>query len=538
MHMINFFKVVSLTLVATFIVSCSISTTMDATVNREVEAATKMKERAKQPSAPSNQDLIKVKDEIWLGNESNVEYEGKALPSYLEGSDGITLVSNRPITLYEIGDMINKTTSLSVRYAPHMLDETIKRADKNKPVAKNLNTDWTTSDRMIVSYQGPLSGLLNELSSRFGIWWKYERNEIYFYKQITKSFVVYSLPTKSSLAVNVGGSQSGGGTSSSVTLSNSAEIELWGSFEKTITSMIAKDAKLSLAPSDGTITLTASPSDIKLVAKYINEQNRRLSRQVAISVKILQVTVGDSDNYGLDLNAMFSDGTTTGALAGAAAGINSEPFTSGMSWLIADGKWKGSNAIVQAISTQNTTSLVTSGTVTTLNNKPAPIQVTQKQNYIAEMTKTNSGTDGDNVDISVTTEEIETGFTLEVLPRILDHGRMLIMFNLTLSDLLSLDKVEFGDGAKDGGEGQYIQNPKVEARAFTQEVAMTSNESLILTGFEKVSNTIAKTGTGSADNSLLGGSATAKKERSVLVIILTPVLLESPLTPESRMSMN
>ena len=204
-----------------------------------------------------------------------------------------------------------------------------------------------------------------------------------------------------------------------------------------------------------------------------------------------------------------------------------------VSWGILKGNWTA-DAAVRALSTQNNTSLVTSGTVTTLNNKPAPIQVTQKQNYIAEMTKTNSGTDGNNYDISVTTEEIETGFTLDVLPRILEHGSMLLMFNMTLSDLLSLEKVEFGNA----DDNQYIQNPKVESRAFTQEVAMTSGESLILTGFEKVSNSTTKEGTGSATNSLLGGSATATKDRSVLVIILTPVILDTPLVPESRMSMN
>ena len=186
------------------------------------------------------------------------------------------------------------------------------------------------------------------------------------------------------------------------------------------------------------------------------------------------------------------------------------------------------------MSSQGTTNLITSGTVTTLNNKPAPIQVTQKQNYIAEMTKTNSGTDGTNYDISVTTEEVETGFTLDVLPRILEHGRMLVMFNMTLSDLISLDKVEFG--ATD--ENQYIQNPKIESRAFTQEVAMSSGESLILTGYERVNNSTTKEGTGSAENSLLGGVATAEKERSILVIILTPMVLESPLSPETRMTMN
>ena len=48
----------------------------------------------------------------------------------------------------------------------------------------------------------------------------------------------------------------------------------------------------------------------------------------------------------------------------------------------------------------------------------------------------------------------------------------------------------------------------------------------------------SKSGTGSAENSLLGGSANATKERNIMVIILTPVVLETPLSPESRMQMN
>ena len=377
-----------------------------------------------------------------------------------------------------------------------------------------------------------MSGFLDEVSSRFGVWWKYENKDIYFYKFITKTFVIYSLPSKPSMNVNIGGQASGGGGSSSISLTSSIEVEMWAQFEKSISSMISTGAKLTVSPSDGTITLTATPNDIKLVAKYVNEQNARLSRQVAISVKIMQVTLSDSDKYGLDLKASFGDGVSSIGITGT-QGLGTEDLSSALTWGVVKKHWSA-DAIMQAISQKNRTTLVTSGTVTTLNNKPAPIQVTQKQNYISEMTKTNNGTDGTNYDISVTTEEIETGFTLDVLPRILEHGRMLVMFNMTLSDLLTLEKVSFGNE----DENQYIQNPKVESRAFTQEVALTSGESLILTGYEKVSSETNKTGTGSADNSLLGGDANASKERNILVIILTPVVLETPLAPETRMSMN
>ncbi len=112
---------------------------------------------------------------------------------------------------------------------------------------------------------------------------------------------------------------------------------------------------------------------------------------------------------------------------------------------------------------------------------------------------------------------------------------MLLMFNLTLSDLISLEKVPLGGNGEED-DGQYIQNPIIESRGFNQEVALKSGESLVLTGYERVNNTAEKTGVGSATNSLFGGTATASKERAILVIILTPVVLESPMNPETRVT--
>ncbi len=539
MHMNKILTVTVGLATASLIAACSVSTDLDATLEREVENTVSLKEQAKVPSQPITNDVIRVKDDIWLGDTSEIEYEGEPVPSYLETDDGITLISNRPITLFEIGDMINKITSLSVRY-DQALEETAKQqADGNAPSLDTIGAQWTDSTKMLVSYKGPLSGLLDEVSNRFGIWWKYENKQVYFYKFITKTFVLYSLPTKPTLSVNVGGSSTEGSAgSSSTTLSNTASIDLWSNIEASIKSMISSDAQLTMDQSNGTITLTGTPTDIRKVAKFVNEQNARLSRQVAISVKVLQVNISDSDQYGLNLSAVFGGNDRIQNLGIVSPGGLGAEVTENLTMTILSGRWTLDGAI-QALSEQGTTNLITSGTVTTLNNKPAPIQVVKTQNYISEITKTNSGSDGSYYDLSTETEEIETGFTLDVLPRILEHGRLMLMFNLTLSDLIELERVDLGGGSSTGGEGdtsgQYIQNPIIETRGFTQEVALKSGETLILSGYERVENTANKTGVGSADNSLLGGTATAEKTRSILVIMLTPVVLDSPLSPESRM---
>ena len=67
MRITNFNKISLGLLGMALIASCSIATSMDATIDREVAAATKLKEDSKIPTTPANDDLIKVKDEIWLG---------------------------------------------------------------------------------------------------------------------------------------------------------------------------------------------------------------------------------------------------------------------------------------------------------------------------------------------------------------------------------------------------------------------------------------------------------------------------------------
>ncbi len=536
MRMNKIFNLTFGALLVGFATACTVSTDLDTTIDREIENAAKLKEEAKAPMPVTVNDVVRVKDDIWLGDTSEIEYEGEPIPSYLETPDGITLISNRPITLYEIGGMINKITSISVRYEQELEESVISLADGNEPSLDTIGAQWTDSTKMLVSYKGPLTGLLDEVCNRFGIWWKYEKKQIYFYKYITKTFVLYSLPTNPSLSVNVGGSSTEGSAGqSSVTLTNAANIDLWTNIENSLKSMVSDGASITMDSSNGTVIVKGTPIDIRKAAKFINEQNVRLSRQVAISVKVLQVNVSDKDNYGLNLKAALTEaaGSIRSLEIAGPEGLGAE-FTSGLSMGIATGKWELSN-VIRALSEQGTTNLITSGTVTTLNNKPAPIQVVKTQNYISEITKTNSGSDGSYYDLSTETEEIETGFTLDVLPRILEHGRLMLMFNLTLSDLIELQRVDLGGGGGIETSGQYIQNPIIETRGFTQEVAMKSGDTLILSGYERVETASNKTGLGSAENSLLGGTAQANKTRSILVIMLTPVVLESPLIPESRM---
>ena len=512
------------------IASCSLSTEYDAAMERDVDAAIRSKEDAKVPQPPADTDVIRVKDDIWLGDVSDIEYEGdKPLPNYLETPDGVTLVSNRPITLYEIGNMISQITSIKTRFAPQLEGAAKAAADRNAPTVNKVGSKWSDTSRMLVSYKGSLSGLLDEVCSYFGVWWKYENGEIYIYKYTTKTFTLYTLPTAPSMTASVSSSSGGGSITNG--LSN---IDLWANIVSAVKSMLGNGSNLVTDQMNGTLTVTATPTEIKKVAKYVHEQNVRLSRQVAISVKVFEVAINEERGFGFDLDVAFKDRTLKGGNISLGemlnpAGLGEDQVNSSLSMKIVSGD-VSVNSAIESLARQGTTSLVTSGTVTTMNNKPAPIQVVQKQNYVSEITKTQNGSgDTGNYDISVTTEELETGFTMDVLPRIMEHGRLMVLFSLNLSNLVKMEKTEVSK------DGEFVQNPNTTERGFSQEISLKSGDTLILSGYETVDNNLTKEGTGAINNTALGGHQYLKKNRTVLVIMLTPVVLESPLLPESRM---
>lgn len=511
------------------VASCSLPTDYDAALERDIDATIQYKEDSKAPQKPADTDVIRIKDDIWLGDTSIIEYEGdKPLPSDLETSDGIILVSNRPITLYEIGNQISRITGIKMRFAPQLESTAKAAADKNAPTVDKVGSKWSDTSRMLVSYKGSLSGLLDEVCSYFGVWWKYEHGEIYIYKYTTKTFTLYTLPTAPSMSSSVSSSSGGGTITSGV-----SNIDLWGNIVTAVKSMLGSGSSLITDPMNGTLTITATPTEIKKVSKFVHEQNIRLARQVAISVKVLQVEVAEKNGFSFGFLANFASGddfslsniSGPGKSLGGESNIEMGIFHSDFQL----------NAFLNALAEQNATSLVTSGTVTTMNNKPAPIQVVKTENYISEYTKTNNGSVGgqDSYDITVETEEIETGFTLDVLPRVMDHGRLMMLFSLNLSDLLELEKVPLTSEGQDSG---YIQNPKIEERGFSQEVALKSGETLVLSGYERVDTQSSKHGLGTVNNNILGGDQLVDKTRTILVILLTPVVLESPLLPESRMN--
>ena len=493
-------------------------------------------EMAEIPDLPQPIDTVRMQNDIWLGSSSTKIMEGESLPSWVEKEDGITIAISEDARLPDIIQEISDMTGITIR-----MDDL--KAENAIP-----------EDTIPMKYSGKLSGLLNYLANRYSLYWRYKDDVVTFFTQETRVFTVYALPTESSLQASMTGATMGEGSGGNATssLSLSSDLKIWDSIEEGVKQVVGDNGKLSFSRVAGTVTVTASPYIVRKVAAYIANWNEKLSRQVAITVRVLRVGLNNSDNYGLDLGAIFGSKniqTSFASPVGTAAsnigvGLAAAPAAGSLAMtLVKEGsKFKNSQAIIQAISSQGKTSRVTTSSVTTLNNKVAPVQVSTSKNYLKEITVTSSGSGDDrSTDTDYEVDTLNYGFTMEILPRILDHGRLILLFNLSITDWMGFEYHNVGGAGSGSGDSDdesettQLQLPTMQMRGFVQEIAMRSGQTLILTGFEQTQEEISTSGVGKAKMGLLGGTANDTAERDTLVILVTPEVLQSPLAPEALM---
>lgn len=507
------------------------SAKVSAVVDQDFVNAHEAFEMSKNPRGKvANGDTVSVSEGVWLGNKSTILDHKNNLPAKFETDTGITILLNNPVTLQFLANDINSITGIPVKIDSQIDQEKLRR----------------TVD---VAYTGKLSGLLSQIATDLDLLWYYDKGAIVFYETETRTFSLYALGTDISYQSSVG---SDGGSQVSL----ESTLKEWDEVESTIESIISgsDNAQFTVSRSLGTITVTATPSVLNRVADYIARQNKRLSQLVTIDVKVLQVSLSNESAFGLNLAAAVNSasglnivaqpkdnlGVAEASKMNIAVLSNTAAAVTGMqhydsatnTWVdgaygpdqIANGsmaRLAGSDALIQALAKQGKVSLVTNVGVTTRSNRVAPVTNTKTTGYIKRFESRSFTTVESS---TVDQDELETGFSMQLLPNVLENGKILMMFRMNIRELIRMNTQEVGV--------VKLQLPEVEERSFMQEVIMESGQMLVLSGFEKQSNDDTRYGLGDADFMALSGSRDASATREVLVVILTPQVLISPMDAE------
>lgn len=392
-----------------------------------------------------------------------------------------------------------------------------------------------------VSYTGGLGGLLDLVSGRLGISWKYDNGGVVFYYLETRRFDIQPADAKYTLkgsvtsglsnATGTDNSSSGSGSTGGVsgaggsTMSSTVNMgnDLYKDLKTTVESMLTPGTgRLSLNATTGTLMVTDVPDVVSRIGDYLDDENSTLSRQVILKVVTYTVNTSASDMVGIDWGLVWK--SLSGKYGLSLANSNSTTATDAISggFNVLDtatgsaAQFAGSSFLLDALSKQANVSDVKTSTIMTTNMAAAPVLVGQQTTYLKDVSTTAYTSGSSTVPTqSLTPGSVTTGTNITILPKILkDSDRLMLNMFIDISSLKQIRTIT--------SDTQKIEAPDIDTRSLQQRVWLKPGQTLIMSGFEQNTNDSNRQGTGSPDNILFGGLLSGAKTKQSFVITVTP----------------
>lgn len=371
-----------------------------------------------------------------------------------------------------------------------------------------------------IHWQGSLEGLLDHVTTRLGLAWRFEQGRIAIFYLDTKSFPITFQDSQTSFqSRSVYGTSSSGGEgvsadgNTSQTTTTDMITNRYKELEATVKAMLTPETgRMSIA--SGMLTVTDTPRVLNAVQNYIDGRNTELTRQVLLNVKVYSVTKKRQDQMGIDWDAVFRSGSVGLSLGNSMSGAANSAMTGGVS--ILDGKFANSNAFIHALSQQANVSVVTQNSSTTTNLSPVRVQVVTQQDYISRVSTETTANVGSSTSVEKAT--ISTGFNMTMLPYIMPSSdRMELQFSISMSDDPDMQPENIGEVT--------LKLPKTKMHNFAQNVILRTGQTLLLSGYQQANRSVNKQGVGSPGFFGLGGGSNGETGDTILVMLITPTLL-------------
>lgn len=516
--------------------------------DKRQDEATKHMSAASESAQRVDQDSLIVSPSLYVGGDAVRLKKGRPLPVTVEGLRSVAFNEAVPQTLQQVGELIAERSGIPVRVAdldlPNSQNSRGREAsrDSTGEAAVGVGGGFDSQSRrripvMQLKYEGPVSGALDMVSAHFGVSWRYDGTAITLFRYETRTFTIEAAPGTQSATDGLTGGSVGGTTGGSLTgaaaaaTSNSstqttqmdAKVDFWADLKGTLDTLLAGVGVYQVAPSTGTVTVVTTHDRMQEVAGYLEAENRRLSKQVAITVEVWAVSFNDRDNYGLDLTAAFEQArglglnVSTPATGITGGGSLSVSVLEPASWTRL-AKWNGSEAAFKMLSTVGRVGKLARVPFTALNSRPATRKITVDKTYVGSST---GGTVSNGVvtNSSLTPAVTSTGLVMQVLPRIYDDGRITLRYSLQLAENKAIDKETAGD--------QLIQLPTDAKNLFVQEVQLRSGSTMVISGYDQTVGSVSGKGVGSGWNPIFG-AIDGTIGREMIVIVITPVEVSLP----------
>ncbi|MCS6174981.1 pilus (MSHA type) biogenesis protein MshL [Shewanella baltica] len=246
----------------------------------------------------------------------------------------------------------------------------------------------------------------------------------------------------SSNSSNGNNSSSNGSSDSSngTFIRSRTKTDFWGELKETLTAIIGDTGngrQVVVTPQAGLVTIRAFPSELRQVRTFLNSAESHLQRQVILEAKIIEVTLSDGYQQGIQWDNVLGHVGNTNVNFGTSKGPGlSDKITSAIGG-VTSLSIKGSDftTMINLLDTQGDVDVLSSPRVTASNNQKAVIKVGTDEYFVTDVSSTTvAGA------TPVTTPQVEltpffSGIALDVTPQIDSDGNVLLHVHPSVIDV-------------------------------------------------------------------------------------------------------
>tara|TARA_B100000614_G_scaffold228413_1_gene220177 strand:+ start:365 stop:1894 length:1530 start_codon:yes stop_codon:yes gene_type:complete len=400
------------------------------------------------------------------------------------------------------------------------------------PCRVDVTPYYKPENLILLQYNGTVKGLLDEFTRYYNLSWEYDLSGVSIFRLKQQSYKILAglgQMTATGELTNANTSSSSGSDSSVSTAEGKGvhtstlklSADQWEDIDNNLRGLLSEEGSVTINRTAGLVNIKDTPWVHKSVKKYINRLNEEISKQVVVSVKVLNYEITNSKEYGFDADLSFrnlgeeyslglstlTDAATTTAAAAVSSGVLTGSILESASGKL--GTLTGSQVFLEALRSRGKLSVEREAFGRGLNNTIFPLQDVFSKGFI-ENTKVT--TDDDIIETELNPASLVTGFSMIVSPHILNNDNIIFRYNISLSTEGEMNTWEVG--------GSMAQKPNFYSRGFSNGAALKSGETLILAGFTTKSDSVEK------NTKLLGLDNQGESTRSMIIIMVTVTRVE------------
>jgi len=251
-------------------------------------------------------------------------------------------------------------------------------------------------------------------------------------------------------------SSASGGTE----IETTSESDFWPQLQNAVSQLIGsgKGQSVVVTPQASVITIRAYPDEVRQVREFLGVSQQRMHRQVILEAKILEVTLSDGYQQGINWSKAFSSngadytigqGSTdsTNGNAPTLPGLDTIGTLLGgqTNLVISSGSF---DAVISFMATQGDLNVLSSPRVTASNNQKAVIKVGTDEYYVTDLSSVVGSGDNSEPSPEVELTPFFSGISLDVTPQIDDQGNVLLHVHPAVTEVKEqVKEIGFGGNA-------------------------------------------------------------------------------------------